>query len=84
MVVFMYLSMTPPCPGMRLPKFLLLQALLKPLHKNPATGPIVLAKMLMTVQWTRKGVTENPNKGKDENRGRREGSHWETWIITFN
>ena len=33
----------------------LLQALLKPLQKNPAMGPRVLAKRLMAAQWMRKG-----------------------------
>ena len=36
----------------------LLQALLNPLQKNPAMGPRVLAKRLMTAQWTRKGEGE--------------------------
>ena len=47
-------SRTPPWPGMREPKFFLLQALLKPLQKNPATGPTVLAKRLMAAQWMMK------------------------------
>ena len=50
------LSVNPPCPGIVLPKSLILNARLNPLAKNPPNGARVEAKSAITNEWNCTGA----------------------------
>ena len=55
------LSVIPPCPGIEVPKSLILNALLNPEAKNPPKGAHTLENTAMTREWNWTGAIQNPS-----------------------